>query len=405
MQKNKGFNKSAFSIGAATKVCFDTVKNINTKIFATMVALVMLLTSFGFITKHYTVAYDVYYGDVNVGVTASKEDALERYTEAETDVEECNLGALDHDLKFVMTVTNVASLLESDIYRGIVDAAKGSEDCYSINVKGETVTKVSTREEADEAINLYLASFNKANADIYVSYSIVPEKDVVTKIKSVEDAVKDIIASGLMVISYDEVIEENVTIYYSESYIENADIPKGLTVTGQDGANGVGIKKITYFENGLTKTETAPFVETIVEAVDAIYYIGTGEFTGIEKKSMPWPTEGVFTSEFGARWGRNHNGIDIAAKTGTPIYAPCNGVVTFSGVRNGYGNYVTIDHGAGYVTTYAHMNKAYVQEGDIVCQGDRIGEIGTTGRVTGAHLHFEVLYNGSFVDPMDYIAD
>ena len=101
---------------------------------------------------------------------------------------------------------------------------------------------------------------------------------------------------------------------------------------------------------------------------------------------------------------QKHNGIDIAAKKGTEIYAPAPGVVTFADTRNGYGNYVTIDHGEGYVTTYAHMNRINVKEGDVVNTGMLVGEIGTTGRVTGAHLHFEILLDGVFVDPMDYIA-
>ena len=404
MQKNNGLEKGKLSIGAAIKEYYDIIKNLNVKVLTAVVALVMILSSFEFVTKNYTVAYDVYYGGVNVGVTTSKEEAMEMYTEAETDIAECNLGALEHELKFVMTIAPVNTLLNSDIYRGFVDAAEGSESCYGIEVDGLTITKVRTIEEATEAVDTYVKSFGRENADIIVNYSFVPQKDVVTKIKSVEGAIEDIMASAMLTVAYKEVLEENVTIYYEESYVENADIPKGLTVTAQEGSNGVGMRTITYYENGYSKQSSTVELETIVEAVDAIYYVGTGEFTGIEKNSMPWPTEGIFTSEFGARWGRNHNGIDIAAKTGTPIYAPCNGVVTFSGVRNGYGNYVTIDHGAGYVTTYAHMNKACVTEGMILRQGDLIGEIGTTGRVTGAHLHFEILLNGEFVDPMDYIA-
>ena len=80
------------------------------------------------------------------------------------------------------------------------------------------------------------------------------------------------------------------------------------------------------------------------------------------------------------------------------------GKVTFSDTRSGYGNYIMIDHGNGYVTTYAHMTERFVKEGDMVAQGDLIGTVGSTGRVTGPHLHFEILCDGSYVDPMLYIA-
>lgn len=100
-----------------------------------------------------------------------------------------------------------------------------------------------------------------------------------------------------------------------------------------------------------------------------------------------------------------HKGVDFAAPTGTPIFAAADGVVTDAGwTDGGYGNIVEVRHNDGYVTLYAHTNKVYVSKGQSVNKGQAIAEVGTTGRSTGPHLHFEVQPDGkTAVDPMDYL--
>lgn len=101
--------------------------------------------------------------------------------------------------------------------------------------------------------------------------------------------------------------------------------------------------------------------------------------------------------------GAQHEGIDFNAPTGTPILAAGAGVVVFAGFNPSYGNQVDIDHGSSLVTRYAHASKLLVKEGDIVKQGQRIAEVGSTGRSTGAHLHFEVRLADEAQDPMNFL--
>lgn len=122
-----------------------------------------------------------------------------------------------------------------------------------------------------------------------------------------------------------------------------------------------------------------------------------------------WPAYGVLTSEFGyrrspfsRRW-KFHSGIDVAAPRGTPIYAAAPGVVTFAGYNSGYGRMIEIDHGHGVKTRYAHNTSHFVQEGDVMDVGERIATVGSTGRATGPHVHFEVLIDGQQVDPLEYL--
>jgi len=119
---------------------------------------------------------------------------------------------------------------------------------------------------------------------------------------------------------------------------------------------------------------------------------------------MQWPVFGArVTSEYGPRWGRMHQGIDIAAPTGTEIYAADGGTVLTARWYGGYGNAVIIDHGNGFVTLYGHMTHDNVDEGQGVSKGDLIGWMGCTGSCTGPHTHFETRVNGTAHDPRAYL--
>ena len=107
-----------------------------------------------------------------------------------------------------------------------------------------------------------------------------------------------------------------------------------------------------------------------------------------------WPTQGVFTSGYGWRWGRMHKGIDIANNTGTSIHAARDGKVTYAGWMGAYGYLVEIAHDDGESTRYAHNSRLMVRKGQEVRQGTRIALMGSTGRSTGPHLHFEIRRRG-----------
>lgn len=129
--------------------------------------------------------------------------------------------------------------------------------------------------------------------------------------------------------------------------------------------------------------------------------------------SMPsiWPAKGWLTSRFGPRvspfTGRRqvHGGIDIAAASGTSIYAPARGRVSFVGRKGPLGKTVVLDHGFGVKTVYGHTKEIHVSTGDTVERGQEIAAIGSTGRSTGPHLHYVVEVNGKSRDPLDYIFD
>lgn len=116
-----------------------------------------------------------------------------------------------------------------------------------------------------------------------------------------------------------------------------------------------------------------------------------------------WPVYGTITSPFGMRSGKMHEGLDIAAPLGTPILAAASGTVKSAGVMGNYGRALIIDHGNGMSTLYAHCDRLLVSRGQRIVAGQKIALVGSTGRSTGPHLHFEVIINGRRKDPLDYL--
>ena len=123
-------------------------------------------------------------------------------------------------------------------------------------------------------------------------------------------------------------------------------------------------------------------------------------------RQFQWPVvAGVVSSPFGMRHGAMHDGVDISAPVGTPVYAADDGSVIFVGQINGYGNAIIVQHSGGYVTIYGHNYRNLVSEGARVARGQQIAEIGTSGRTSGPNLHFEVRYNNQAQNPLAYLPE
>lgn len=120
-------------------------------------------------------------------------------------------------------------------------------------------------------------------------------------------------------------------------------------------------------------------------------------------EAIRFPSRGSISSGFGERWGKIHKGIDIASKTGTPIYSALEGTVSYAGFETGYGNLIQVSSVNNTVVFYGHCSSINVKLKDVVHRGDLIGRVGTTGNSTGPHLHFEVRIDGVAVNPTKYL--
>lgn len=175
-----------------------------------------------------------------------------------------------------------------------------------------------------------------------------------------------------------------------------------ITVQGEEGFRE--IKAFVVRKNGRVADKEILAEDRLAEPVTRVVAVGTKPrpatmATGI----FSMPVRGRLTSPFGMRRGAHHTGIDLAAPTGTVVSAADAGRVSFAGTKGAYGRLVIIDHENGYQTYYAHLNTISVNVGTRVHKGQQIGTVGSTGRSTGPHLHFEVRRNGTPVNPSSYL--
>ncbi len=222
------------------------------------------------------------------------------------------------------------------------------------------------------------------------------------------------------VLAYDKAVDSmrehmHVKTVYKETIYEctpydTIELPDAEMYEGEKDIISEGVSGESYVEYTIVKhdgREVERYVSgttPIKEQSNRVVKVGVkprpkGQATG----SFINPTQGSLSSTFGARWSRQHKGIDISAPAGTAILASDGGTVIYADWMSGYGNLVQIDHGNGYVTYYAHCSALYVSVGQPVTQGDMIAAVGSTGNSTGNHLHFEVRVGGTADNPLNYV--
>lgn len=251
-------------------------------------------------------------------------------------------------------------------------------------VAGDTLSAIAQRFGMQSSVEIVALNPSLADGDtIRVGDEIVVEK-----------AVPRLSVIATRTLEY----EENVPYE-----IENRDDPtqyKGEYTVVSKGVYGKVRKVATVkTENGIETSREVLSTEVLSEPVTEIRNVGT-----MTPPQFIKPAAGYLSSRFGRRWGRSHNGIDIAGSHGSAVKAAAAGTVTYAGWMSGYGNYVVINHGNGYQTAYGHNSSILVKVGQKVSQGQQIAKMGSTGRSTGTHLHFEIKKNGVFQNPLEYVS-
>jgi len=261
------------------------------------------------------------------------------------------------------------------------------EKTYTVQ-SGDVFSKIAASH------NLTTAELSKLNKGMNENSSLqIGEKLKVTALKPL--------------VNIEVVREKKVTeaVQFENQVRESKDMLKGDTKVIQEGSNGA--KELTYVireQNGTRVGKSIKNEEVVKDVKNNIVLKGIKVIPSRGSGKFAWPAEGGYiSSEMGQRWGRMHRGIDIARPSGFAIKAADNGVVKFAGEDGSFGNKVIIDHKNGYETLYAHMASINVSVGQTVPVGAKIGVMGSTGRSTGTHLHFEVEHNGVNVDPLKFL--
>ena len=347
-----------------------------------------------YMTDIETEAYAVYDGDKVVAIVKDQNDADNLLLQTKDD-----LSTPDKGMELVSAeFTNDLSVKPVNVLLGSVQSNAAAQDqmtnggimnTYHIVEDGETVQSLAAQFGVED-FEIYDESNKEQVTEVETGDRVCIRNTVSpVSVKMVEKGkLKEII-------EYKTIKKETDEYYKGDSYLE------------QEGQDGVQIFEgvITKIGGEVTDRKETAEPEIIKKKKDKIILVGTAERpkTAATGTFIVPLDHYVVTSEWGGRWGRMHEGMDLAAPTGTPIHASDGGKIIKANYWSGHGLCVEVDHGNGVVTRYSHCSAVFVSIGDLVYQGQHIANVGNTGHSFGSHCHFEVRVNDVSQNPRNYI--
>ncbi|WP_373897257.1 peptidoglycan DD-metalloendopeptidase family protein [Haloimpatiens sp. FM7315] len=319
-------------------------------------------------------------------------------------------------LKFKICLYSGDSTKREEIKESFFKYSCIKVDAYEVFLNSNFLGVLDNKEERNTLVSLLseelkkqftLKSINKFNVK---NLELKKVKISLSKLNVEPKDEMEIVSKGILnamdrvKVEFVATIEETKQIEPSTVVKSSKDIIIGKRKIKENGEKG--IKKLS--KEILVKDNKIVAKKIIREKVikpckDKVILIGSKKPTVLGSFAFARPSRGSVSSGFGKRNGKMHKGIDIASPMNTPIYAAYDGVVTFSGWQQGYGNIVIINHGNGFETRYGHCNSLIAKKGDKIKKTQLIAKVGSTGRSTGPHLHFEIRKNDQAIDPTPYI--
>lgn len=386
--------------------------------------VIMLTTSIGIITyRAYSknnLNYSAYINNRLIGYVDNKKDFKESIKSITNGLvnQYPSINIKKYKLSFKKvnksetTITN-----DIEVKKNALKSLEGTVNTNRLIINGIEFGYISSEEEKKNALNSLVGKYLKdinIDKDNVLSVNIngnIELKNETVNICSLDPL--EIIVERLYETNKGDNPILNIDITLNET-VKEAIMPKTTILStneiylgqskNQEGLPGEKevLKEITY-SNGTKINEKNISEKVTVEPKDNIVYKGVKDPIAGGVAFLENPSRGSITSNYGARWGKVHKGIDIAGNIGDPIKAALDGKVIEAYYSSSYGNVITIEHGNGIQTLYAHCSKLLAKEGQEVKRGDIIAKIGNTGRSTGPHLHFELKVNGSAINPIKYI--
>lgn len=354
--------------------------------------------------------YNVVYND---NVIASIEEKDVYFEAAELAVSRVNAENADEYLsqpkfKRIITFADTFANIE-DLSYVILENTNTLIDGYALCVNGQTVAVSNNADELDKILSDAKQSYLTGNGDEtaeFVDEVTVTEGYFVTDNFLDSDSLTALV-SDLDVKTVVTLTTDN-SIGYSTVKQKSSSVAAGKTTVKQQGVNGVKrtVETVEYLNGELTNRNVVSS-EVISEPVDKILVVGTGVSSSANNYSSygfvkPIDMSKIYISSY---WGdgRGHKGLDLAGPKGLSIYAAKSGVVKTVRHTSDYGKYIVIDHGDGFQTLYSHCSEMIVSVGEKVVAGQTIAYVGRTGNASGNHLHFEIIKNGTRVNPAPYL--
>lgn len=398
-------------------VLFNTCKFLkhSPRVLAALIAVVILVscTVTVAVATGATSAYSVMHEGEVIATIKDAKTLAEAEILATQKINNAQCSAHIANANLVQTIATENELKNSDQLANII--INHSEQIVTVTVLKIKGNIVCTGNNIEEKLSAYLADYKAKNnlQEVEFCYDMKVEtiytlKADQGKLPSIETFLKS--SSELLAVQTVSTVTVTEDVAFKTVKTSSNKYTVGTTIVTKKGVKGsaqVTYKVSTYNGKVTKKTKIASKVITKPSAQYVI--VGTKRVIAADKNGtapMVWPVKRVERSYVSSYVGdgRGHKGMDIAAPKGTPIYAAESGVVIASGwSSSGYGYRVIIQHKNGLETLYAHCSALYVKVGDGVAAGETIAAVGTTGRSTGNHLHFEVHKNGVFQNPANYI--
>ncbi len=361
-----------------------------------------------------TVAYNISYGGEIIGQVediaqfGTAKAAAAQLVKAEN--AESYIGAP----KFirVLSLKSYNTSVE-DIAGAILDNTPEFAESALLTVNGEIVAYAADSAEFEALLSTKLSSYNSDKYEC--SSEFTDDVKVVSTYCSVNDySTEEEIKNSIENLSVKTTVKEttDVKLSYKTVTKRTSEYSVGYYAVTTRGSEGLKHKvdNVVYL-NGVEVSRESVEDVVVTQPVNQVVTVGTAPSYGGNSGSLLFPlskaTYHYISSPYGDTEDRSkpHKGVDFAANRGTPIYAAADGtVVEACWNSSGYGYVVTIDHGNGMKTRYAHNSQNLVSVGQTVAKGQTIALVGSTGQSTGYHLHFEITINGTYVNPMNYIA-
>lgn len=353
-----------------------------------------------------TLGYTVNYSGRVIALVSSEAD----YDEADAlvveklDKKTAQAASAEPEFGVVLTISDKFSTVR-EVADAIIDNNENIEIANALYVDGEVA--VCVKEDClQEMLDVRLKDYYKEDAEneseftnkVEVKSGYYLKSDIVSR-EEAQELVSELEVKTISVVKTRTQLSYGTkTVYSNKQSIGSSQV----TTQGENGISEKAEEIVTV--NGKTQTQTELYDKVIKEAVDKVVTVGTASNSYKAVSSgfiKPISGRYTITSYYGD--GRNHKGIDFAADMRTPILAVASGTVIYSGYDGDYGYNVIIEHSSGIRTRYAHASALCVSAGDKVSQGEMIATVGSTGWSTGSHLHFEVIVNGSRVNPAPYL--
>lgn len=296
---------------------------------------------------------------------------------------------VEENIQFIPKEVDLADFIEPEILENLIVSGTEKMETYEV-AKGDSLWTIARKND------MTVEELKEANPQLK------------SELLSIGQQLKLIKAEPMLHLVATYSINKTENIPYTTKYESNANLYRGQEQVKKAGVTGQ--KEVQYRiveKNGQQIAKDVLAEKVTKEPVERIVSRGTKTMIASRgdggSGELAWPIQGTISSTYGKRGREFHTGLDIASLKGTPIGAAEAGTVIFAARQGNYGLLVVVDHGNGLSTAYAHCSEIKAKVGDEVTRGQVIALVGSTGRSTGAHVHFEVRINGKHTNPINYL--